>query len=273
MSGERTRVGVYRRVVEGSIERIWENVFDWEHLPWLHRGSFSAIELIESRTDGWRAHTRLQGGARAEIDLVTQVPDLRYVARNCEGAGKGTEIWTRLEELGPRRTAIEVEFWVPGVDPDAAAQVGAGYERLYARLWDEDERMIVARQRFLDARPERARERALKTREIDLGPAESLSARLPLLVRARGETWRVVSLDGEWVVHAATCPHLAGPLDEAMPDREGCVTCPWHGYRFDVRSGRSADGRRLRLRKAPRVEVAVRDGHARLQWPGPYRKL
>jgi nitrite reductase/ring-hydroxylating ferredoxin subunit len=34
------------------------------------------------------------------------------------------------------------------------------------------------------------------------------------------------------------CPHFGGPLDDAPVDDRGIVTCPWHGYRFDVRTGR-----------------------------------
>ena len=38
-----TRVGVYQRTVGVSTERVWENVHDWAHLPWLHGASFSSI--------------------------------------------------------------------------------------------------------------------------------------------------------------------------------------------------------------------------------------
>ena len=56
------------------------------------------------------------------------------------------------------------------------------------------------------------------------------------------------------MAYAATCPHWLGPLD-ATPVVDGCVRCPWHGYRFDVRSGGSADGRGLRLATPPRVLI------------------
>ena len=32
-----TSVATYRRRIGASLERVWENVHDWEHLPWLHR--------------------------------------------------------------------------------------------------------------------------------------------------------------------------------------------------------------------------------------------
>lgn len=40
------------------------------------------------------------------------------------------------------------------------------------------------------------------------------------------------------------CPHQGGPLAEG--EKEGCViTCPWHGWRFDLRDGRCLTGRNL----------------------------
>jgi nitrite reductase/ring-hydroxylating ferredoxin subunit len=55
-----------------------------------------------------------------------------------------------------------------------------------------------------------------------------------------------VEVDGVRRRHGTVCPHLGGPL-EGAPLADGCITCPWHGYRFDVRTGRNADGRGLRL--------------------------
>ena len=46
----------WRREVRAGIERIWENVFDWEHLPVLHEMYFNAVEQIEIGDWGWRWH-------------------------------------------------------------------------------------------------------------------------------------------------------------------------------------------------------------------------
>jgi nitrite reductase/ring-hydroxylating ferredoxin subunit len=50
-------------------------------------------------------------------------------------------------------------------------------------------------------------------------------------------------------------------------EEDGCLRCPWHGYRFDVRTGENLAGKRLRLPPAPRVEI---DGDSRvtLRWEG-----
>ena len=41
------------------------------------------------------------------------------------------------------------------------------------------------------------------------------------------------------------CPHQGGPLAEGVVV-ENLVTCPWHGWQFDVRTGRSNLGGRMR---------------------------
>jgi nitrite reductase (NADH) small subunit len=50
---------------------------------------------------------------------------------------------------------------------------------------------------------------------------------------------RVVALfnvDGQFFALDGVCPHQGGPLAEG--ELTGCiVTCPWHGWQFDVRTG------------------------------------
>jgi nitrite reductase/ring-hydroxylating ferredoxin subunit len=184
------------------------------------------------------------------------------VVRTLEGAGAGTEIWTGLSPAAPGLTVVEVDFQVPDVPPERADELGAAYTRLYTRLWDEDEGMMVRRSREL---ARRARAEAGVPGSVELGPLAELRAALPLRVALAGRAFRVVEVGGELAVHSTVCPHRLGPL-EACPVEDGAVACPWHGYRFDVRSGRSLDGRRLRLAPAPRLEVDA-GGHARLVLP------
>lgn len=90
---------------------------------------------------------------------------------------------------------------------------------------------------------------------------------------ALGETLRV-SIDGTIVtvargedgVHAFQefCTHRYGPLSEGLI--KGCeVTCPWHGSRFDVRTGKVTAGpAKLDLRT---FQVECRDGKIWLRPP------
>jgi nitrite reductase/ring-hydroxylating ferredoxin subunit len=266
MSPELTRVAVYRRRIGASLERVWENVLDWEHLPWLHRGSFAAIECLASGDRGWRARIApARGGGEIVVELVTEPQALRYVARTLEGAGVGGEIWTRLDPVAPDATDIAVEFLAPDVDPQHADALGRAYVELYTRLWDEDEAMMRQREARLRARAAPAEPGTA----LELGALEALRDRLPLQVELGGRPFRLIALEGELVVHSTVCPHLLGPLDSAEVV-EGVVACPWHGYRFDPRSGRGCgDARRFRLAPPPRIEIDA--GRVRLVASGAAR--
>lgn len=172
-----------------------------------------------------------------------------YVSATVEGPGAGSEVRTRLTPLAPDRTGIDVEFHVPESDPARLAIIGGRYRAIYERLWDEDEAMMVERERAWSAR--RA-SRATPVETVLLGPPEAVRASLPRLVEVGGERFRIIEVDGELVVHAATCPHWLGPLDDAAVV-DGCIRCPWHGYVFDVHTGESTDGRGLTLATPPRL--------------------
>lgn len=254
-------VAVYRRRIGASLERVWENVRDWEHLPWLHRESFASIALEEEGDFGWRARVGLHGAVDSSIHLELLAEDeRRYVARTLAGPGTGTEIWTRLSPLDARRTDIEVEFLIPDVPPARRALVGDGYVALYTHLWDQDEAMMQRRSWLLES-PRSAPHAAAKP--LDLGPAAELEERLPLRVSFAGRPVVVTRCEGELLAFDGLCPHALGPLDQGEL-LAGRVVCPWHGYGFDVRSGRGCDAaKRLRLAPAPRVEVA--GGRVRLR--------
>ncbi len=260
MPSDLTSVAVYRRRVGASLERVWENVRDWEHLPWLHSSSFSAIVLEEEGEWGWRARIDPQPASPdSGFRLELMIDGDRYVSRTLDGPTGGSEIWTRLTPIDASHTDIEVEFLLPNVAAGTADDIGALYTALYSALWDEDERMMTNRQAMLDAR---AAAPPAPSAHVELGQLERVRAELPLVVEFDGRRYRIVDIDGELVAHSLVCPHMLGPLDEADVEN-GCVECPWHGYRFDVRTGESSDGRRLRLPRAPLVQVAA-DGTVRL---------
>lgn len=46
------------------------------------------------------------------------------------------------------------------------------------------------------------------------------------------------NLQGEFFALDGICPHQGGPLGDG--ELEGCtLTCPWHGWQFNVRDGKS----------------------------------
>ena len=59
---------------------------------------------------------------------------------------------------------------------------------------------------------------------------------------------------GIWFLADSGVLGFQGPGSDATVE-DGRVMCPWHGYTFDVRTGRECTGRGLTLRSAPRVEI------------------
>jgi len=64
----------------------------------------------------------------------------------------------------------------------------------------------------------------------------------------------IFNLDGTYHAIDEVCPHQAGPLSEG--EIEGTVvTCPWHGWEFDITTGVNRDDPDTALEKfAVKVE-------------------
>jgi nitrite reductase (NADH) small subunit len=61
-----------------------------------------------------------------------------------------------------------------------------------------------------------------------------------------GRIYALFNLDGRIVAADGICPHQGGPL--ASGTCEGTVvTCPWHGWQFDLKDGRSPSYRRVQI--------------------------
>ena len=153
-----------------------------------------------------------------------------------------------------------VEFHIPEKCPQRLAVIGDAYVAAYARLWDEDESMMQARERALARR----RMPDFSVPPLDLGETQSVRAALPLKFDFGEVPFRLVDLDGELVAHSTICPHWLGPLDVA-PVILSEVRCPWHGYLFDVASGACVAHAALKLSAAP--EISLIDGRVVAAWP------
>jgi nitrite reductase/ring-hydroxylating ferredoxin subunit len=199
-------VGSYTRELGAGVERLFENALDWEHLPHLHDGSFSGIRVIEHGPTGWRAEARLTGGRGVTLDL--RLDEAGWVTRSFAGERVTTEICTRAEATGPDSCRVHVRFLVADLPKEKRLAIGDNYRALYARLYDEDERMMIARAEAISRGPGALKERRVATL------ADGTTAEVPVF-----------------------CPHQGLPLD-AEPDSDGVITCPWHGYRVDIRTGR-----------------------------------
>src|SRR5262249_27589948 len=136
-----------------SLERLYENAIDWEHLPHLHRGSFAQIECATAGTWGFRARVWPQPYHEQRslvLELRLECELRRWITTTLEGRGIGTEVWTHAFSLAEQRTLVVVDFFVPGIDAAHRREVNRFYSNLYARLYDEDVAMMTERQKQLD---------------------------------------------------------------------------------------------------------------------------
>ena len=72
-----------------------------------------------------------------------------------------------------------------------------------------------------------------RTRVAD---ASAIEPGAGVVVEAGGRTLAVFNVDGAFHAIDNRCPHRGGPLGDGQL-KGAIVTCPWHGYRYDVRTG------------------------------------
>jgi nitrite reductase (NADH) small subunit/3-phenylpropionate/trans-cinnamate dioxygenase ferredoxin subunit len=80
------------------------------------------------------------------------------------------------------------------------------------------------------------------------------------LVRAGEVELALYNVDGRFYATQSQCLHLKGPLGDG--DLDGpVVTCPWHGWQYDVRTGENEFDRALQLET---FEIVVEDGDVKV---------
>ncbi len=81
-------------------------------------------------------------------------------------------------------------------------------------------------------------------------------------VEVNGEKICLANIEGKYYAIGNVCTHLGGPL--AQGKLEGYeVQCPWHGSRFDIRTGKVV--RPPAMRSEPTYEIKVEDDNLLLK--------
>jgi nitrite reductase/ring-hydroxylating ferredoxin subunit len=71
-----------------------------------------------------------------------------------------------------------------------------------------------------------------------VGPAADLP---PGKVTGAG-IWAVGKVGGDYFAITRRCRHLFADLARGHIAKDGCLVCPWHGSKYDVRAGRMVRG-------------------------------
>lgn len=70
------------------------------------------------------------------------------------------------------------------------------------------------------------------------------------IVVVQGHIVAVFNVGGSFYATTNTCLHRGGPVGEGTLDGP-IVTCPWHGWQYDVRSGQNLLNPMARLKTYP----------------------
>ena len=90
--------------------------------------------------------------------------------------------------------------------------------------------------------------------DIEVCPASELT---PGVVVGAGP-WAVGNTDGDLFAVSRRCRHLYADLADGTIDDDGCLTCPWHGSKYDVNTGRMVLGPRGLFAKIPGLGLAFK---------------
>jgi nitrite reductase/ring-hydroxylating ferredoxin subunit len=98
---------------------------------------------------------------------------------------------------------------------------------------------------------------------VCVGQTSDVPAGEGRVVDAGGRNLALFNAAGTYYVIDNGCPHRGGPLGEG--DLDGTVvTCPWHGWRWDVTSGANANNPAVRV---PCFPVTVEQGQIFVELP------
>ncbi|MEL6691837.1 MAG: Rieske (2Fe-2S) protein [Pseudomonadota bacterium] len=260
-------LGNYVRRLPINLARMMVNAYDWKHLPYVHSSSFSSIDLIDSGAWGWRAKIGLPDGSPAShqlLDLLVESDRHYWVSTVYSGPGTGIEIHTQATKIEDDEIEVDVRFYLPEApDNETGAEMILAYmQQQYATLYDEDQGLMLGRQGALD---DRKRWGAITPSATDVlvGATAELDPETVHTVEMETGRFCVRKHDGAWLVHSAVCTHLLGPLEESAINEHGQLTCPWHGYHFDLRTGENAEQKCRALATAP--ELIEHDGQLYLR--------
>ncbi len=79
-------------------------------------------------------------------------------------------------------------------------------------------------------------------------------------VKVHKKPMTVVRIADAFFAVNSICPHMGGPLSCGAV-RDGHVTCPWHDWAFDVKTGKSPNGHQITC-----YETKVEDGQVWVGW-------
>jgi nitrite reductase/ring-hydroxylating ferredoxin subunit len=89
---------------------------------------------------------------------------------------------------------------------------------------------------------------------VKVAKTEDVQASQMMAVEVNDERICLANVNGKYYAISNVCTHMGGPLAEGKLE-DYIVQCPWHGSRFDIRSGKVV--RPPAMKPEPIYEVKV----------------
>ena len=77
------------------------------------------------------------------------------------------------------------------------------------------------------------------------------------IVDVNGDSIAILNDKGKFFAISNTCAHMQGPLGEGSCDN-GKVTCPWHGWTYDLKTGKNTFNNNIKL-KVYEIKIKGKD--------------
>ena len=227
------------RTVQGEFDDGYARYIDYVGRAHTARGADPQIYIAERYVIGQVGFMQHAIG-----DALTR--DLRHVDEEFET--QAVESWDKLMmvilEMLSRAygTEREAETFDPivKVDSDSVSKLA---DEAFAREHDKD--------------------RPVAHKEIVVGRADEIAPGERKIVHVGALTIGVFNHGGDWYALRNSCLHRGGPVATGALEGD-TLTCPWHGFQYDVRTGELLVDPNAHLDK---YEVVIKDGEIRLLVP------
>jgi 3-phenylpropionate/trans-cinnamate dioxygenase ferredoxin component len=101
------------------------------------------------------------------------------------------------------------------------------------------------------------------SRRVPVGEVADIGVGEGRVVEAEGRTLALFNVDGAFYALDNSCAHRGGPLGEG--DLDGTVVvCPWHAWRWDVKTGANVNNPAVKMACFP---VSVDGGRVFVELP------
>ena len=94
----------------------------------------------------------------------------------------------------------------------------------------------------------------------NVASVEDIPAGTIAALEVDGQAIALANVDGEFFAVQPACLHLGGPLGEGRLE-EKTLSCPWHGWQYDVRTGKNEFDHAIRLQT---FDVKVEGGEVKV---------